>query len=689
MTNTMTGIEFELPFSNEPEHRAALEAMYGAGFPLANESADDDDWVRWADQLWQKHESGVRSRLHLVERNRLIRKGIQWISATGFGPWREPPKPKDTARAVFNVIGPALDQRCQIIAENRPGFRVRPENMSSERRKRAEAVQAALEYQYDQQNMESIRAEMAYWAGTDGICFAELYWDPDRGPWHEFDIGRRMKLGDIRCCVRRVEQVRVSPNATMSDPPWYWVIRESIPLGEAVLMYGDEVADSPSETQREVHQRSYARLGMLEPGDEELYKDQTLVNRTTVYCEPSDALPRGLTLIVVGKKVIFLGPLLIGVVPVFWMRDGSTDPAFFPRPIMEGWIDQQMRINSLLSRWIESIRRNAGSRLLAKQHAIVPETLTGGTLDVIEVRGLGELSQLVRVVDGFSLAPDAKELMDREIRAFEMLSGWNDASRGSFASDMSGRAILAIREQLERIFAPPVRAAADAMVQWAKITCAWMSWGYDIPRTLAVVGEDRPDLAIAVSADDFDGVTDITIDPETLMPMPRALRLFLLQSMYREGVISLPEYRRRLPFAYLRQINSPDEDHSARALRIVEAIKQTGMPVPPDFPILWMDNEAIHQDVLEREIILRDDLPMPIRQAAYQRWMMLAQQAMTKQPQVPMPMPQPQRKSQPTPISPKERPLLGTNPSVATSTVANLTRPDDMKAARQFDQLPT
>jgi hypothetical protein len=101
--------------------RAALVALYGPSCPLASDiPPTNDDWVAWARRLWDDLTSGVQKRLHLTERNRLFRRGVQWVSSHGLGPWREPPKPRDAARVVYNMIDKALDQRLQIIAEQRP-----------------------------------------------------------------------------------------------------------------------------------------------------------------------------------------------------------------------------------------------------------------------------------------------------------------------------------------------------------------------------------------------------------------------------------------------------------------------------------------------------------------------------------------------------------------------------------------
>jgi hypothetical protein len=105
------------------ERLAALrKALYGADFPMATPgSAEDmDAWASWTRGLWESRRESVQMHLHLVERNRLFRAGQQWISSKGVGPWSEPARPRDAARVVYNMVDKALDQRMQIIMDQRP-----------------------------------------------------------------------------------------------------------------------------------------------------------------------------------------------------------------------------------------------------------------------------------------------------------------------------------------------------------------------------------------------------------------------------------------------------------------------------------------------------------------------------------------------------------------------------------------
>lgn len=632
--------------SNVPTAQATLVALFGANFPLANDPAVNPptrtDWAGWANGLWEKHSAGVSPRLFLAQRNRDFRKGVQWLSAAGSGgPWKQPIAPRDQVRAVENVIAPALDMRIQILTEQRPGFRTKPSKSDASAMKKAEAQQSALEYQFDSQNMAEIEREAAYWSGTDGASFMEVYWDPYAGPWDELPIfpdqqdspTMNSPIGDLRTRVRRIEQVRVSAEATATQKPHYVVIRELLPAAHAAGLYGADILDNNASGSGDASGVSMQQAGLFRNGYElpaidQLYRDQQTVERTTVYVEPCEYLPKGVTVVAIGSHAPMVGPLLFGCVPVVRWTDGTTDPAYFPAPIMDGWIDSQMRINSIKSRWIEAIRA-LGGKLMAREGAIVQETLQAGATTVLSIRDPRPFDDLVKAFPATPMNNDAKELMAMERKQFEDLSGWNAVSRGEFASDTSGRAILAIREQLERIFAPPVHAASLSMTEWAKIQLLGMRWGYTMPRMLSVQGQSRPDLARSISSEDFDGVAEVFIDPETLMPMPRSLRLFLLNDMATRNLITQQEYRRRLPFAWVKNMATPDDDQEARARRCAEAIRSSGNPQA--LPILWQDNEAIHQDILERELILPDETDPHIRDAAQQRWQALAQQAKTKQ----------------------------------------------------------
>lgn len=661
--------EFLSTISGDEQGKLLATALYGSDFPAIHESSTDTDWAAWARSRWDAHRGAVEKHLHLIERNRLFRAGQQWVSSQkGKGPWREPPKPVDSARLVYNLIDKALDQRLQVITDQRPGFRVAPMTSDPDDKRKAEARQMALEYQYDQQRMEEVAKESEYWAQTDGVAFEHTYWDSDAGAWDEAMDGK--PLGDLRTQVLRCEQVRVSANATRTVKPYYVILREVIPASEAAYRYGVAGVQEQATTEpRSENGTNRWSLDQTTVGEGDRLKNQDTVERFTIYIDKQpDILPDGLQVVVVGDAVIWgPGPLLFKTIPVVAVRDGSSDPSYYPRPIMEQWLDHQVRINALISGAFDNYRVNKGGRFITRAGAFKQETMVGGGTSMLEVNGtIGSLDDVIKPMPGFSIGSDFEALFQIEIKAFEDASGYNDVSRGQIAGDASGRAILAAREQLERIFAPPVQARAAAYTEWAKVQISGMAFGYDVPRNLGTVGKGRPDLARALSAQDFDGVADVKVEAETLMPMPRTYRKFLLDELFDKGLITPQQYMRRQEWAITNDLDTPDEDQEARAQRICEAIRMRE-PVPE---MRWQDNEAIHQDVLERQIILHDDLEQDIIAAAQQRWADLANQATQKQQGLPMGGPSPLGASAPAPggappqLPPGTQPLPAMNPSV-------------------------
>ncbi len=158
-----TAARITLP--EDAQLRALSRALYGDDFPLAedNDGEDPAQWVSWVRNRWTERRMAIETHMHLVERNRLFRAGQQWVSATGMGPWREPVRPTESSRVVYNLMDKALDSRLQVITEQRPGFSVNPMTLDPDDQRKAEARQAALEFAYESQSMSGVIHEACYW----------------------------------------------------------------------------------------------------------------------------------------------------------------------------------------------------------------------------------------------------------------------------------------------------------------------------------------------------------------------------------------------------------------------------------------------------------------------------------------------------------------------------------------------
>jgi hypothetical protein len=424
----------------DPDTRYALAELYGDGCPLLFDNPTEQDWCGWGPALWGRHESPMQPILHRAEKLRNFRDGNQWISSRGYGMWYVPPKPSGMVRVVDNMMAPAMDYRVEIVAEQRPGFKTKPENQDQRTLKRAEAQQAGVEYQFDQQKIPRVQREAEYWAQTDGVAFIESFWDPDRGPWDEIAVEKpsgvqqmRAPLGDLNTVVHRIDEVRVSSNATATIRPNYMIIKKTRPLAKAIAEFGKDVATSTlSHSTSEIRTMQSNRLINPQIPVDQLLENQAKVDEYTIYIEKSALLPQGLQLKCVGDKcVIPPQPLLYGRIPVARWTDGSTDPSYFPKPVAYEWCDTQQRINACESKLIESIRLNAGEKLIAKRETLSSETLSAGNMTIFEFKGGGNLRDSIQALPSTSVGDDVKVGLEMWIKRFEQLTGYNDQARGS------------------------------------------------------------------------------------------------------------------------------------------------------------------------------------------------------------------------------------------------------------------
>ena len=100
------------------------ERIFGQGFP--GRSRDGKKWVQWAQARIEEQKPAMQDKYLHYARHRHFRHGRQWISVRDGRGSRPVEGEKNTIRAVFDQIGPAIDFRIGIITEQRPGFKTYP-----------------------------------------------------------------------------------------------------------------------------------------------------------------------------------------------------------------------------------------------------------------------------------------------------------------------------------------------------------------------------------------------------------------------------------------------------------------------------------------------------------------------------------------------------------------------------------
>lgn len=191
----------------------------------------------------------------------------------------------------------------------------------------------------------------------------------------------------------------------------------------------------------------------------------------------------------------------------------------------------------------------------------------------------------------------------------------------------------------ERQFSNDIRAAAEGMSELAALWVDYSRWLYDEPRMIPFLG--RGDLAKKIEGKDLGEESVVYVDAETMVLMPKSLRNQMLVDLVDRGWITLEEYKRRAPFADIRNVFMGDQPQWERAQWINTFIEEKWQELAEgeDFvlrfspgvgmPILWQDDPAIHKRALE-ELIYDEMKPLPLRDIAMERWGMYDQLALSQ-----------------------------------------------------------
>lgn len=711
-----------------------LRRQYGPEFPGLDGTGPE--WRQWLDAQMRRQEPIMRDkRLHWM-RHRYFRNGWQWITSRDGRTWKEPMMDENDIRLVLNLIGPALDFRLSILTEQRPGFRAEGQRSNSAAREWAEAQQLLTEYYYFKNQMWEVFRDAWYQAQTDGTAWIHVFVDKFAGPVAE-DV-ELVPPSDTRFASLLTEGYEQDPQDGLIHLP-YDDSGDIAPPGTPINTYhqGDlasrvvlareTYADPEARTINGPNDRARwfvirrvrdVKLARLETGNDDLeaevvspqspdsldrapdaqfgwqrglppYPSQLAPRRTLIkeavyeflmYLAPTDDLPEGAWRRIIGTEIVDGDDELPGrVIPVARITDGSADPDLYPRPVVSDWIGDQLAINAIASMIMKTIRIFGGGRLMAPKGSLLGETYSKIVGSIVEYTG-----QPPTPGPQPPAGMDAWKMLDWMVKKLEDKHGWNDVARGQLSGsgsfqDVSGRALLGARELFERSFGPMVRAAAQGATEWAHVMVRYAQWLFDEPRLIPAVG-GSPRLAMRISRESLGDELLVYTDPETLMPLPRAQRNQMLFDMYQNQMITLDEYRRRAPFADIRDVYMGGTEQYDRAQWINTLLEEKwqqllplAQPSPPPpgslpgtppgiprlydpklgMPILWQDDPAVHKAAL-LDIILDERKPVGLRTLAWERWGIYDQLQRSQMPPPP-PTPGPNGimiPAQPVPVPP-------------------------------------
>lgn len=692
MPDDITTSDDGLPLDDSKE-RVAQRKLFGPEFPPLD-TKNGKLWKRWIEARIREQD-GVRrdQRLHWA-RHRHFRQGRQWISTRDGRTWREVEADQNDIRQVLNLFGPSIDYRVGLIDEQRPGFRATPLGTGVEAQETAEAQQRLVEHHYNKNNSgKKLFRDAAANAQTDGTSFLHVYVDKSAGPrtedvrlippddsryaglvaaGYELDAEGLVRLplteegsvagpeaevitfnaGEIATRVILAHEVYFDVEAKTVNGPYdrakWSVIRRVRDLNNARLetgkpdlkedpgttLIGDPILDngeqfgyqSPLGYQRSLPPYPSSRRRYNQPG----------VFDFLVYLAPNAeaGILDGLWRHVIGDELIDGKDELPGKrIPLARFTDGSSDTEMFVRPVVSDWLPDQMSINALVSTLLQHARIFGLGRVMAQKGTILSETYTTIIGAILEYQGPEPKFQ-----SGTSASADVWRMLEVFIKKFEDKSGWNDLARGAMGNaslqDVSGRALLGARELFERTFGPLIRATAEGGSEWANLIVDFARYLYTTPRLIPLT--DRGDLAKKISSQDLGEESQVYIAPETLSPMPKALRNQTLYDLAQNDYISRSVYMRNAPFGEIRDVYYGGQEQWERAQWVNMLLEErwqefaampTAQRLTPEsqgVAIWWQDEPSVHKEALQ-QIMLDEKKPLALRDLAAERWVIYDQ----------------------------------------------------------------
>lgn len=657
--------------------KLALQKVYGPDFPGFGPD-NGEDWKVWLGKQFSR-QAELRStrQLHYLRHDR-FRIGDQWLSTRDSRTWRVPQASKNELRPVLNLIGPSLDFILGLLMEQRPGFAYQPINTGTNGREVAEAQQAVAEYYFYQLRAWQVFLDATFFAQNHGASFIQVYVDKTRGPsrddvmtidpsderyenlvalgYEKSDGGvivpldedgdmaepgakvRKLYEGELAHRVVLAHEILVDPEARTINGPMdaaRWLIMRrardvatvKIELGKPD-MEAETRADSDSNYDGITQNSLSWQRGLPPFPSARTHRIRDMVWEYCIYFAPdSNALPDGAWLKIIGNDIVEQGDELPGgVIPFARFTDGSSDPAMFPLPRVANWLPKQISINALLQQALQSARLGGG-RLLSQKNSVIEETYSKVIGSLLEYSGAKP-----DVINGIKMSPDIMPLLGFMIKQLENETGWSDLARGQMTGDtslqdVSGRALLGAKELFERTFGPAVRAVAQGATEWAEIVVKYSQYIMSTPRMIPRVG--RPDLAISISKEKLGTDSVVYCDPETLMPLPKSLRMQMLQDSLEKGLITVEQYQQRAPYAEIRNLTMGDTSQWERAKWVNTVLEErheelatmdpTVLYAPAGIPILWQDVPKVHKQALQ-ELVLNERKPWELRKLASDRW---------------------------------------------------------------------
>jgi hypothetical protein len=301
------------------------------------------------------------------------------------------------------------------------------------------------------------------------------------------------------------------------------------------------------------YQRQIADLGSRQGGmasgatsyGEGEEDDKKYVLRLEYFVKPCSDYPQGRYVVCANRLKLWDTPNLPGSFmtvnennpyPFVEFCDDKAPGQFYPDAFVERMIDLQREYNEYRSKIAESLTTNMFPKLIVWNQLGLDETAfnteAGERLNVNYIPGMLPPSYL----SAPNVAGDAWNVIQHIKNEFDDVTSIYPASTGGAKGQNSGYQTSLLQEAADQVHGPAIQRNAYALEELYIKVRHLMKMFYTIPRMITIAGRNNIPEVYEFSRDSIDENSDVKIEPDTMMPPLRSVRLDQIKQWAKDGL---------------------------------------------------------------------------------------------------------------------------------------------------------
>lgn len=317
----------------------------------------------------------------------------------------------------------------------------------------------------------------------------------------------------------------------------------------------------PAESQNAdlfFYQRQIADLGTRQQGlasrattqimDNEPGSGYALVIES--FAKPCSKYPRGRYVVVAGKRMLKRQDELPGgfqylhrnPYPCIEFCDDLAPGQFWP----DAFVERMVGLSSEYNEYRSKIAENMAMHFFPK--LVVPKNLNlsadaytseaGERLDVNAIPGQDFMPKFLQpanvIGDAWNILSTIRKEMDDITLIYPSAVGGTGGSNSGFQTNL-------LQEAADQVHGPAIARNAMALEEaYVKIRHLMKTF-YTVPRLITIAGKNNIPEVYEFSQAQIDEQADVRIEPDTMMPMLRSVRVDMIRGMYMDGLFGDPK----------------------------------------------------------------------------------------------------------------------------------------------------